>query len=86
MFVRFIYWVLIIYLAYVVWKFIRGPKKRAERPRETKSLPHMMVHDETCNTYLPVEEAIKEIYEGREYYFCSKECRQKFLDRKRSGA
>jgi len=43
-----------------------------------------MVKDEICNTYLPKEDAIKEVYQGKEYYFCSNECRQKFLEQKRS--
>jgi len=42
-----------------------------------------MVKDEICNTYLPKEDAIKEIYQGKEYYFCSKECQQKFLESKK---
>lgn len=42
-----------------------------------------MVKDEICNTYLPKEDAIKEIYQGKELYFCSKECQQKFLESKK---
>jgi len=38
-----------------------------------------MVKDEVCNTYIAEDEAIKEIQNGRVYYFCSQECRQKFL-------
>jgi YHS domain-containing protein len=43
-----------------------------------------MVKDEMCNTYLPQEDAIKEIYEGKEYYLCSKECQQKFLEQNKN--
>jgi YHS domain-containing protein len=43
-----------------------------------------MVKDETCNTYLPREEAILEKVEGKEYYFCSQECRKKFLEQVRT--
>lgn len=38
-----------------------------------------MVKDEMCNTYLPEEDAIKEKYNGKMHYFCSEECRKKFL-------
>ena len=83
---RLIYWAIILYFIYLVWRFIRTPAKKSQpKPAAPKSLPQMMVKDETCNTYLPIQDAIKETYEGREYYFCSKECRQKFLDRKKSG-
>ncbi len=87
MLIRTIYWILILYLVYLVWKFIRSPRRRANRPQqEAKRLPQMMVKDETCNTYLPIEEALKETYQGRDYYFCSKDCRQKFLDNRKSGS
>ena len=83
-FMRLVYWALIIYFVYLVWKFIRGPKKKpAAQPRD-KQLPQMMVKDETCNTYLPIEEAIKENCQGKDYYFCSRDCRQKFLDKKKA--
>jgi YHS domain-containing protein len=42
-----------------------------------------MVKDETCNTYLPKDEAIREMYQGQEFFFCSEECRQKFLQTKK---
>jgi len=89
-FIRLIYWALIIYFIYLVWKFIRRPNKKppsqAQSRTQAKRLPQMMVKDETCNTYLPIEEAIKETYQGREYYFCSGECRQKFLDGKKASS
>jgi YHS domain-containing protein len=44
-----------------------------------------MVKDEMCNTYLPQEDAIKEIYEGKEYYFCSKECKKKYLEQSKNN-
>ncbi len=43
-----------------------------------------MIKDDFCNTYLPKENAIREVYERKEYYFCSSECRQKFLEQKKS--
>lgn len=39
-----------------------------------------MVKDEMCNTYLPEENALTEKLDGQEYYFCSKECRERFLE------
>ena len=39
-----------------------------------------MVKDEICDVYLPKDEAIKTIYQGKEYYFCSEKCKQKFLE------
>ncbi|MCX8159317.1 MAG: YHS domain-containing protein [Candidatus Saccharicenans sp.] len=39
-----------------------------------------MVKDEVCNTYIPEDEALKENKNGRVYYFCSEDCRKKFLE------
>jgi uncharacterized protein len=37
----------------------------------------VMVKDDVCNTYIPKEEAIREVRDGRERFFCSEECRRK---------
>ena len=44
-----------------------------------------MVKDETCNTYLPEENAIKQVIGGKTFYFCSKICQKKFLKKKTSA-
>lgn len=75
--------VLYALLAYIIYKFIRiyqRLSKKSSTPTQTKKSAGLMVKDEICNTYLPKEEAIKEIIGGKEYFFCSKECRQKFLE------
>jgi YHS domain-containing protein len=43
-----------------------------------------MVKDEVCNTYLPRDEAILEKTNGEEHYFCSQECRRKFLEQRKN--
>jgi YHS domain-containing protein len=70
-------------LAYIVYTFIRAFQKLGQKsrsPRQSKRNTSLMVKDEVCSIYLPQEDAIKEIREGKEYFFCSKECRQKFLE------
>jgi YHS domain-containing protein len=42
-----------------------------------------MVKDEVCNTYLPREDAIRESIDGMDHFFCSSECRDKFLQQKK---
>ena len=73
-------------LAYIVYKFIRLYQKLGQKrysSPQSKQSSGLMVKDEICNTYLPQEDAIKELKEGKEYFFCSKECRQKFLESKK---
>jgi YHS domain-containing protein len=81
---RIILYGFLIYLVYLLYRFF----KALSRVKKTQSNPSrhqgLMVKDEYCNTYLPKEDAIKEVIEGKEYYFCSKECRQKFIETKKS--
>jgi len=78
-FFKIIIYLLLFYIFYSLIRFLRflGKEKKSSSP--PKMVSNMMVKDEACNTYLPVEEAIKETIEGKEYYFCSEECRKKFL-------
>ena len=72
--------------AYVIIKLFRlflrpaAPRRKVKSPPPTQGL---MVKDEACNTYLPKEDAIRFNFEGREYYFCSNTCKQKFLESKK---
>ena len=78
--------VLYALLAYIIYKFIRlyqHLSKKSRIPRQPKQISGIMVKDEVCNTYLPKEDAIREIVSGKEYFFCSKDCRKKFLEEKK---
>lgn len=39
-----------------------------------------MVKDPYCETYIPRDSAIRARINGRDHYFCSKECLRKFKD------
>jgi len=71
---------------YVIYRFIRYlflPRKSGQSPSSLNKNSGVMIKDEICNTYLPKEDAVKEIHEGKEYFFCSQECRRKFLESKK---
>jgi YHS domain-containing protein len=40
-----------------------------------------MIRDPECGTYVPRNDAIKTHVEGKACYFCSEECRDKYLER-----
>jgi len=80
---RLLYFAALVYLAYAVYRLLFGSARRKVAAAGRKKLSGVMVKDETCQTYLPREDAIRETFEGREYFFCSKTCRQKFLDAKK---
>jgi len=83
--VRLIFYAVLTFFVLKVFRFIQAIGKKtiptAERP--SKNLSGVMVKDEICQTYLPKEDAIREFREGKEYFFCSKECQKQFLKIKR---
>jgi len=70
-------------MVYKIVHFFSSLKRRMQPPPVAKKQSGIMVKDEICNTYLAKEEAIKEIVEGKEYFFCSQTCRKKFLEAKK---
>ena len=80
------YYAVVAYIIYSVYQFLKNLGKPRRAPREPARISGVMVKDEACQTYLPRSEALRDVIDGREYFFCSKDCRQKFLEeRKRAG-
>lgn len=76
--------ILIGILFYIIYRIVRFFQKLGEtspRKYQKRAEPgsKTMVKDEMCNTYIPEDEALKEIKGGRTYYFCSETCRQRFI-------
>jgi len=82
--IKIIFYAFLVYIGYLFFRFFRALNKASKPPRASKRTSGIMVKDEICNTYLPKENAIRQVYEGKEYYFCSSECRQKFLEQKKT--
>ncbi|HEV7498735.1 MAG TPA: hypothetical protein VGQ33_01975 [Vicinamibacteria bacterium] len=51
---------------------VKGYQDAALRERSTE-----MVRDRVCDTFLPRARALVETVDGRERYFCSRECRDR---------
>jgi YHS domain-containing protein len=83
-FFRLIFYLIVAYVIYLFLRILLAPHRPARRQANRPQSSGVMVKDETCNTYLPREEAILEKAEGKEYYFCSQECRKKFLEQVRT--
>ncbi|MGD2245443.1 MAG: hypothetical protein PVI11_02730 [Candidatus Aminicenantes bacterium] len=81
---KIIFYAFVAYLIFQILRFFQAINKRLKTPspHSPKSQSGIMVKDEICNTYLPKEDAIKDIQDGKEYYFCSRECHRKFLETK----
>lgn len=80
---RLILYLFLFYLIYHIFRFFKSLGSARKTKSYSKPLSGAMVKDEYCNTYLPKEDSIREYIEGKEYYFCSSECRRKFLEVKK---
>jgi uncharacterized protein len=78
---RFLVVVFIIYVAYLIIRFFRALTRPRTAPKPRAEIQGLMVKDDVCNTYIPREEAIREIRDGREHFYCSEECRRKARER-----
>ncbi len=67
----------LIYLLYRLVKAALGPSKSIDR-RRSNGVIDEMVQDPNCQTYIPRRDAQKRTVAGREYFFCSKECADKY--------
>ena len=83
-FFKLIFYAFLAYIIYLLVRFFQNINKKSKSYRAPKRLSGIMVKDEVCNTYLPKEDAIRENIGGKEYFFCSEECRQKFLEQKKN--
>ena len=79
---KLIFYCLLAYLVYRLisfWQRLNRPARSAPPPSPPPRSGNM-VKDEICQTYLPQENALREIIDGEERFFCSPECRRKCLE------
>ena len=72
--------IILVLLGYLLYRLVRGFFKSGQRiTRNDKGgVIDEMVQDPVCKTYIPLRDAQRRIVGGREYFFCSKECADKF--------
>ena len=90
--IRFVIFALLCYILYRLIKSLAlpSPRKSGEpfrKPGEpfTQSpqvITDEMVIDPHCHVYIPKREALTAKIEGGTVYFCSKECKKKYLQAK----
>jgi YHS domain-containing protein len=82
--IKLFYYAVLAYLAWTLYRFLSGAgRKRPARPAGKPRLSGRMVKDDVCGIYLPEENALRETCSGTERFFCSRECREKFLAEKK---
>jgi len=82
---RMVFYLIIAGLVYLFIRLLLAPRPRTRTRRSRgRTESGVMVKDEVCNTYLPRDDAILENWQGKEFFFCSSECRRKFLEGRKS--
>lgn len=75
---RFLFILFVLYIIFAAVRFIQAIGRPPGERRRPPTLGGTMVKDEYCDMYLPRDEAIREVRGGKEYFFCSRECRDGF--------
>ena len=72
--------IIVFFAGYLLYKLITGEKKHKVKEDITKRIKAgEMVKDPVCNTYVSINSDIRVKDGDKTYYFCSYECRDKFL-------
>ncbi len=79
---------LIIYLGlgYLIYKFAKAvifskpQTARKVRQQSSGQIDDIMVKDPYCETYFPKRDGIHLKFEDKDLYFCSTDCRDKFIE------
>jgi len=68
------------FLAYILYRVIKGVLSSGQRPvsRGDRGTIDEMVQDPFCKTYIPLRDALRKTIAGKEYFFCSSECAERF--------
>ena len=81
MWLKYLIFLLLGFWVYRVMRRLLGPPKRQTQSENGGPIDEM-VQDPFCKTYIPLRDAQRKVIKGKEYFFCSKECADKFEDRK----
>lgn len=75
--------VILIILIYILYRLIRSVYKGKGKITRTPDgeIIDVMIQDPFCEKYIPRREAVRKIIQGKEYFFCSEECAEKYIKR-----
>ncbi len=69
---------ILIYIFYILVRGLFRKNKEIHRGSSSTGVIDEMVQDPVCETYIPKREAIRRVINGKEFFFCSNECADKF--------
>ncbi len=78
---RLIIYILLIFIVYKIFKYLSAPPVSSKNKvyRKTDAVDDIMLKDPVCEVYFPKKDGIFLNFSGKEMYFCSPECRDKFV-------
>ena len=82
MLIRFLIFFILLYVIYKIIRTIKQQKPFAVQNNHYKSTAaagEELVEDPCCHTYIPISQAFRKEIAGKEHYFCSKECSEKYI-------
>jgi len=78
---RFFVFIILIYVLYKIIKNVgklKPAKKENYQFKASSVEGEDLVEDPVCHTYVPLSQAVKKEISGIDYYFCSKQCGEKY--------
>lgn len=82
MLVRLILWLIFGFLVYTAIQMVKQfLLKPPTPPAEKTARGEEMIKDPECGTYVPRNDAVKAQLKGKDHYFCSTDCRDKYQKR-----
>ena len=82
MFFRVLVFLILIFLLYRIIKSMRQNKLARGNSSGVVSPSASgedLVEDPACHTYIPISQAYRKEISGRTYYFCGKQCYEKYI-------
>jgi YHS domain-containing protein len=78
---RILIWALLLYIAYrIVVKLVSGKAKQPEVKPDAEKVASAH-QDPVCGVYVSEEDAVIGRLDGQRYFFCSKDCLEKFQEK-----
>ena len=73
----------LIYLCYRAlksWMIQSGLSQNTVSGDTTQQIDDEMIKDPVCDMYFPKKDGVRLKSDGKDYYFCSSDCRDKFVN------
>lgn len=72
-------------IVYLCYRFLKSWILQNQPSQKTGEIEDLMVKDPYCEVYFPKKDGVHLKIEGKDVYFCSGKCRDKFLEKQTKG-